>query len=102
MKSFILSVFILSGFLSVTFDSFFKSSNEDQMAEINSAKNVPAGYDCSDGWRITGYFTPIETDYDSLETREIEIKNVGKMSFNADFLGVVFDENKGFGEGWGK
>ena len=57
---------------------------------------------CSDGWRITGYFTPIENDYDSAETREIEIKNVGKMSFNADFLNVVFDDDKGFGEGWGK
>jgi 3D (Asp-Asp-Asp) domain-containing protein len=57
---------------------------------------------CSDGWRITGYFTPIETDYSSAPTREIEIKNVGTMSFNSDFLRSVFDEEKGYGEGWGK
>jgi 3D (Asp-Asp-Asp) domain-containing protein len=57
---------------------------------------------CSDGWRITGYFTPVETDYRSAETRPVDIKNVGTMSFNSDFLRTVFDEEKGFGEGWGK
>jgi 3D (Asp-Asp-Asp) domain-containing protein len=72
------------------------------MADLKSIKKIPAGYDCSYGWRITGYFTPIETDYNSVETREVEIKNVGKMDFNSDFLRVVFDEDKGFGEGWGK
>ncbi len=73
------------------------------MMPINSEKTDNfADYDCSDGWRITGYFTPIETDYDSTETREIEIKNVGKMTFNVDFLNTVFDEDAGFGEGWGK
>ena len=60
------------------------------------------GYECSEGWRITGYFTPIETDYSSAETREIEIPNLGKISFNADFLRTVFDEDAGWGEGWGK
>lgn len=59
-------------------------------------------YECSEGWRITGYFTPIETDYDSTETKEIEIKNFGTENFNTDFLRVVFDEDKGWGEGWGK
>lgn len=58
--------------------------------------------DCTDGWRITGYFTPIETDYDSTEMREIEIAEAGKIKFSAQFLDVVFDENKGYGEGWGK
>ena len=57
---------------------------------------------CSDGWRITGYFTPIETDYSSAQTSEIDIKNAGPMSFNSDFLRSVFDEDKGYGEGWGK
>ena len=65
-------------------------------------ENESAGYDCSDGWRITGYFTPVEADYDSADSREIEIKNVGKMKFNSEFLRVVFDEDEGFGEGWGK
>src|SRR5437764_437488 len=46
---------------------------------------------CSDGWRITGYFTPVEADYDSAEMTEIDIARFGKASFNADFLRVVFD-----------
>ncbi len=76
----------------------------EQIMKDSASKsaNELSGYDCSDGWRITGYFTPIETDYDSTETREVEIKNVGKMRFNVEFLKVVFDEDAGFGEGWGK
>jgi 3D (Asp-Asp-Asp) domain-containing protein len=57
---------------------------------------------CSDGWRITGYFTPLETDYASTETSEIDVVGAGKMSFNAEFLRVVFNDEEGFGEGWGK
>jgi 3D (Asp-Asp-Asp) domain-containing protein len=57
---------------------------------------------CSDGWRITGYFTPIENDYTSTETSEVDVVGLGKMSFNADFLRVVFSDENGFGEGWGK
>lgn len=65
--------------------------------------NTSAGsLNCSDGWRITGYYTPVETDFASTETREIEIRDVGKQSFNVDFLNTVFDENAGYGEGWGK
>jgi len=75
----------------------------------SSALETPAsnpGFNCSDGWRITGYYTPVETDYASTETREIEISGPGretfKESFNADFLKTVFDDDQGFGEGWGK
>ena len=64
---------------------------------------VPAGnYNCSDGWRITGYYTPVETDYTSTEVTEIVVARSGKMSFNNDFLRAVFDDDKGYGEGWGK
>jgi 3D (Asp-Asp-Asp) domain-containing protein len=58
--------------------------------------------DCSDGWRITGYYTPVETDFASAESREIEIRGIGKQTFDADFLRAVFDDDKGYGEGWGK
>lgn len=58
--------------------------------------------DCSDGWRITGYYTPVEDDFKSGETREIEIAGVGKETFNAEFLKTIFDDDEGFGEGWGK
>ncbi|MBV9215623.1 MAG: hypothetical protein JO053_05550 [Acidobacteria bacterium] len=60
------------------------------------------GPNCSEGWRITGYYTPIETDFTTPETREIEIRNVGRDSFNAQFLKTIFDGDQGFGEGWGK
>lgn len=78
---------LLSGILVMTFD--------------RQAENFK-DFECSDGWRVTGYFTPIENDYDSTQMREVEIKDVGEMSFNIDFLNTVFDEEKGFGEGWGK
>jgi 3D (Asp-Asp-Asp) domain-containing protein len=57
---------------------------------------------CSDGWRITGYFTPIETDYTSRTMVEVDVSGVGKVSFDSEFVRVVFDEEQGFGEGWGK
>jgi 3D (Asp-Asp-Asp) domain-containing protein len=67
---------------------------------------VPTTANCSDGWRLTGYYTPIETDYTGTQTREIEIRGPGretfKETFNADFLKTVFDDDQGFGEGWGK
>jgi 3D (Asp-Asp-Asp) domain-containing protein len=57
---------------------------------------------CSDGWRITGYYTPVETDFTSKKTHEIDIRGFGKESFNAEFLDTVFSDKEGFGEGWGK
>jgi 3D (Asp-Asp-Asp) domain-containing protein len=64
--------------------------------------SAPSTPNCSDGWRITGYYTPIETEFDSTETREIDVNGVGRQTFNAEFLKVIFDEDQGFGEGWGK
>lgn len=91
MKKILVFIFAASAFTialtAMAFDHSGKSTND---------------FECSDGWRITGYFTPLETDYNSPEMREVEIKTVGKMSFNVDFLNTVFDEEKGYGEGWGK
>ena len=56
----------------------------------------------SDGWRITGYFTPVEGDYGSADTRDVFVEGAGLLKFNSQFLNVVFNEEKGFGEGWGK
>lgn len=74
------------------------------MTKSKAEANVPPADEmhCSEGWRITGYFTPVETDYNSGETTEVEIVGLGKMSFDAEFVRTVFDEEKGFGEGWGK
>jgi 3D (Asp-Asp-Asp) domain-containing protein len=67
-----------------------------------SALHDAAISDCSDGWRITGYYTPIESDFTGDGTREIEIRGFGAEKFNAEFLRTIFDDDKGFGEGWGK
>ncbi len=95
-------VVALAGFIICKEAKIFPESSRTMKNSESKAANEFSGYDCSEGWRITGYFTPIEADYDSSETREIEIKNAGKMKFNADFLKTIFDENEGFGEGWGK
>ena len=36
------------------------------------ARPVASDPVCSDGWRITGYYTPVESDFTGTETREIE------------------------------
>jgi 3D (Asp-Asp-Asp) domain-containing protein len=91
-------ILIFSG---IGFDQHTKIRTGDA-ASVNPQSSDPPGYTCSDGWRTTGYFTPIETDYSSKAVREIEVRGAGKMSFDVDFLRVVFDESRGFGEGWGK
>ena len=74
--------------------------------EVPAVAASAANFNCSDGWRITGYYTPVETDFASTDTREIEIRGPGretfKEKFNVDFLNTVFDDNAGYGEGWGK
>jgi 3D (Asp-Asp-Asp) domain-containing protein len=73
------------------------------------AKMMPASdpdQNCSEGWRITGYYTPVETDFDPSGTREIEVLGPDKQSFrenfNPEFLSTIFSEDVGYGEGWGK
>jgi 3D (Asp-Asp-Asp) domain-containing protein len=72
----------------------------------DNKQNELSTMNCSDGWRITGYYTPIESDFATPETREVEIQGPNhttiKESFNAEFLTTIFDERQGFGEGWGK
>jgi 3D (Asp-Asp-Asp) domain-containing protein len=97
MKFFALIIVLVSIAVAVGKSRMIK---DELVAKSEDPVSIPTN--CSDGWRITGYFTPVETDYPSTETREIDIKGVGKMSFNSDFLRTVFDENEGFGEGWGK
>jgi len=78
------------------------------IAEVTSRskaeENVPPADEmhCSEGWRITGYFTPVETDYASGEMTELEVERLGKVSFDAEFIRTIFDGEQGFGEGWGK
>jgi 3D (Asp-Asp-Asp) domain-containing protein len=71
-------------------------------AEHSMSSETNSTVSCSEGWRITGYFTPIESDYTSPEMTEVDVAGVGPTSFNSEFVRVVFNEEEGFGEGWGK
>ena len=93
-----LAIFATGLFIS---HSYIVTAGENRPAVIDG-QTLPGPANCSDGWRITGYFTPVEGDYTSTEMTEINVGRAGKMSFNADFVRVVFDDNKGYGEGWGK
>lgn len=50
---------------------------------------------CSGGWYVTGYFTPVETEY-SGPTSSVSVEGVGSYSFYSSFLTTVQTE------GWGK
>ena len=99
----------LTAFISFSFAAFVIIAGRESIvsAPTSTGNDTPSSAsgiqpNCSDGWRITGYYTPIETDFTTLATREVEIQGFGKATFNADFLKTVFDDDQGFGEGWGK
>ncbi len=52
-------------------------------------------YDCSDNWRVTGYYTPVEDDYKGRK-QKIKVRNAGMVSIKKNFLRHVKLE------GWGK
>lgn len=100
--SLLLLISLLTSFYAAVPTKMSETTFDRPSSPVSHSTPVPPGFTCSDGWRITGYFTPIESDYRSTEMLEVEVKGVGKQSFNAEFLRVVFDESQGFGEGWGK
>ena len=51
---------------------------------------------CSNNWTVTGYFTPIESDYSRSSIRKIKIRQLGVRRFASAFLTEVRME------GWGK
>ncbi|MCW8878421.1 MAG: 3D domain-containing protein [Kangiellaceae bacterium] len=51
---------------------------------------------CSDNWRVTGYYTPIEGDYKSPDFYAVSVNKAGRISFNRAFVKDVMLE------GWGK
>jgi peptidoglycan/xylan/chitin deacetylase (PgdA/CDA1 family) len=51
--------------------------------------------DCSSGWYITGYFTPVEGDYPSLQKKNIDVQGIGNLSYNSKFLNDVVLEGLG-------
>jgi 3D (Asp-Asp-Asp) domain-containing protein len=51
---------------------------------------------CSKGWKITGYYTPVETDFDTSHLKSIHISGAGQWKFPREFLSAVKSQ------GWGK
>jgi len=63
--------------------------------DITMNPSIPTSFsNCSSDWYITGYFTPVESDYFS-DFQEITFGDE-TMQFKSDFLSVVKTE------GWGK
>ncbi len=51
---------------------------------------------CSPNWKITGYYSPIETDFPKIQNAFVHVQNVSRIAFNTSFLKEVKME------GWGK
>ena len=51
---------------------------------------------CSTGWQITGFYTPLEADYKSSYRTLVDIEQSGKILLNSEFVEKVKIE------GWGK
>ena len=54
------------------------------------------GSACSDNWKVTGYYSPIEMEFAQGVDRRIKIKDVGYLYFNKAFIKEVKME------GWGR
>ena len=61
---------------------------------LTFVEDIASFSDCSSDWYITGYFTPVESDYFG-DFQEIAVSDEIKQ-FRSDFLSVVKTE------GWGK
>jgi len=61
--------------------------------QLNKNESIPFS-NCSSDWYITGYFTPVESDY-SASAKEIIVENTTR-NFKSDFLDDMIIE------GWGK
>ncbi len=44
---------------------------------------------CSSGWKITGYYSPVESDFSKIIDARVLVKNVGVRQFNQHFVADV-------------
>jgi len=51
---------------------------------------------CKPNWKITGFYTPKSSDFDSSLNKGVKIRNFKSLTFNRDFIKAVELE------GWGK
>ncbi|WP_185968070.1 3D domain-containing protein [Thalassotalea sp. PS06] len=57
--------------------------------------SAPNNYQCQDGWRVTGYYTPIENDFEA-PYQSLTLKTQENYHFKRNFVDAVRIE------GWGK
>jgi 3D (Asp-Asp-Asp) domain-containing protein len=81
--------------LSMRQDALVRQRIIQAVANTTFVQQADPTWACSEGWYITGYFTPIETDY-SGASETVFIDGVGSDTFNSAFLSDVRIE------GWGK
>lgn len=51
---------------------------------------------CQSNWKVTGFYTPVASDFDTRLNKIIQIKRFKNLTFNKDFVAAVKLE------GWGK
>lgn len=56
----------------------------------------PQNPNCSHGWKITGYYTPVESHFDQNHWQTLTLKKAGQFSAPVDFVKAVRIQ------GWGK
>ncbi len=44
---------------------------------------------CSENWKITGYYSPIEADFPQVKNTSVRVKNMGNIPFNQSFVSDV-------------
>jgi len=44
---------------------------------------------CSEDWKITGYYSPIEADFPQVKNTSVRVKNMGNIPFNQSFVSDV-------------
>lgn len=84
-------------------NKFSSSSSSQLLLPTSSSSSSPStttsttnnGEECTKGWYITGYFTPVESDYGG-SIRIIFVEGIGSKSYPSAFLDTVKTE------GWGK
>ena len=56
---------------------------------------------CMSGFNVTGYYTPVESDYHGINKVTVNIVNIGEKKFDTEFIRDVKIEGWGkTGEGW--
>lgn len=68
------------------------------VVSLFNTANSYASHDeaCSSAWYVTGYFTPVESDYPQSDKTKINIERLGASTHASAFLRVVMIE------GWGR